>query len=343
MGHRARAGEAHESHCSHRPCGAFQLVASTSRVHSPTLGLSCPRLLRLHMAWCCDSGQSACVNPVTYLRRHGGAARWKEMRAAGVPAKSLPQAVARGQIVRFHRGCYCLPNTPVPIRAAVLFRGQAACVSALQLAGVALIEPVERPHVVLPMNRSLARPGIRPVEHAVIHYGNRGTALISDVASALDDAASCLPALAHLCAVDSALHKGLVVFEELDQLWRNDPVRGAWLRRYHRANAESPAETLARYALESAGFSTQVQARVGPDGRRDLVVAGSIVIEVDGYSSHGDKRSFIADRQMDRALRISGLDILRFAAVEVFDDPTVVPRAVRALLSERSARTMRPK
>ena len=173
-----------------------------------------------------------------------------------------------------------------------------------------------------------------------MHYGDRGLALISDVASALDDAAACLPPLAHLCAVDSALNKGLVTFEELELLWTQDPVRGAWLRKFRRANAESPAETLARYALESAGYPTEVQARVGPDGRRDLVVGGSIVIEVDGYASHGDKSSFVADRQLDRALRASGFEVLRFAASEVFADPTVVPRALKALVTERSARTL---
>ena len=270
------------------------------------------------------------MNPVSVVRARGGAARWKEIREAGVTARALRTAVEAGVLFRFHPGCYCLPGTPGAIRAAVLFRGQVACVSALELGGVALLTPPTKPHIVVPTHRSLGRPGVRPVDRAIVHYADRGADLIAHPSSALDDAAMCLEPLAHLCALESALNRGFITFEEVEWLWRREPLRGAWLRRHMTASSESVAETLAKYALESDGFVVRSQVRLGPDGRRDLVVLDSIVIEVDGYETHGNKRSFVVDRRLDRNLRADGLEPLRFAAVEVLEDPKVVPRAVRA-------------
>jgi len=162
--------------------------------------------------------------------------------------------------------------------------------------------------------------------------------LITDVATALDDAASCLAPLPHLCAVDGALAKGMIVHEQFESMWLRDPIRGAWLRKYLRSNTESPAESLARYALERCGFVTESQARVDDTGRRDLLVNGRLIVEIDGYATHGNPKAFVADRALDRHFLIEGHDEMRFAASEGFRDPGVVPRDVGAYFAKRSAR-----
>lgn len=278
------------------------------------------------------------VNVVEVIRAAGGAERWKELREAGVTERELVAAVNRGWVIRYHRGCYCLPKTPGPVRAAVLFRGQVGCVSALHLAGIPLLVTPKKPHIIVPSNRSLARVGTRPVDRAVIHCLERGHDLVSAVDVALDDAADCLDPLSHLCAVDGALHRGFVVHEQFEQMWARHPVRGAWLRKYLRSNTESPAESLARHAIERAGYRTESQARVDDTGRRDLLVEGVLVVEVDGYGTHGNRKAFAEDRALDRHFLITGQDEMRFAASEVFRDPEVVARDVGAYFARSSAR-----
>lgn len=45
-----------------------------------------------------------------------------------------------------------------------------------------------------------------------------------------------------------------------------------------------------------------------------------IVVEVDGYEFHSDKKTFVSDRIRDRALNLNGYRVFRFSGSEVFSD-----------------------
>lgn len=278
------------------------------------------------------------MNTVGWVRAQGGAVRRRDLDLAGVSPRRLRMLLETGRLERYHRGCYSLPGVRDELRAAVLFRAQVACVSALLLAGVPLLERPMVPHLSVPRDRSLARPGIRPVGDAVIHHWDGDCELVAHVSRALDDAAGCLPPLAHLCAVDGALNKGLIAPTELEFLGGRSQVRGAWLRRHAEATAESPPETLARYALRRAGLPVRAQVRLADGARRDLLVADAVVVEIDGYESHRSRQAFVRDRQNDRITRELGYVPLRFAASEVLRHPGVVVPPVQRALTERSAR-----
>lgn len=46
-----------------------------------------------------------------------------------------------------------------------------------------------------------------------------------------------------------------------------------------------------------------------------------IIIEIDGWKWHNTKKSFISDRKRERELESLGYKLIRFAGVEVYNDP----------------------
>ena len=59
-----------------------------------------------------------------------------------------------------------------------------------------------------------------------------------------------------------------------------------------------------------------------------------LVIELDGYESHGTKIAFRADRARDRRLRVAGYGVTRIAWVQLDDEPEMLARDIRSLLDE---------
>lgn len=72
-------------------------------------------------------------------------------------------------------------------------------------------------------------------------------------------------------------------------------------------------------------------ARVPGIGEVDLLVEGCVIVEIDGFAYHGDRKQYRADRRRDRAAARLGLVVLRFA----FDDAD--PSAVVAEVSAHVA------
>ena len=67
-----------------------------------------------------------------------------------------------------------------------------------------------------------------------------------------------------------------------------------------------------------------------------------LVVEVDGYEFHGDRRSFENDRARDATLVAAGYRVIRFTATQLADEPLIVIgqlAAALALASETNART----
>ena len=55
-------------------------------------------------------------------------------------------------------------------------------------------------------------------------------------------------------------------------------------------------ESYARVWLTEAGFYGAPQVLVRPRGHRDLLVEGCVVVELDGWETHGNKEAFREDR-----------------------------------------------
>ena len=68
-------------------------------------------------------------------------------------------------------------------------------------------------------------------------------------------------------------------------------------------------------------------------GEVDLVVAGRVVVELDGLAYHSGRREFREDRRRDRELALQGYVVLRFTAEDVLEDLVRLVATVRAALA----------
>ena len=72
----------------------------------------------------------------------------------------------------------------------------------------------------------------------------------------------------------------------------------------------------------------------------DLVWAdGQLVVEIDGYESHGNRAAFMYDRHRDYELALSGYTVLRLANDEIAQDIEKAIEKIRDLVKLRRART----
>ncbi|MBA3864742.1 MAG: hypothetical protein H0X42_00070 [Solirubrobacterales bacterium] len=61
------------------------------------------------------------------------------------------------------------------------------------------------------------------------------------------------------------------------------------------------------------------------------------VVELDGWEGHGTRAAFDGDRSRDRALRVAGYDVTRITWSQLDDEPSVLAKDLRSLLSRPSS------
>ena len=280
---------------------------------------------------------------VDELRARGGVARWKDLVDAGIRTGAITGALARGEIVRPHRGCYALPGTPRQLVLEVLFRSQLTCLSWARAHGLPVLSGDHRTHVLVPKDRGVAPWGKRPGLEVAFHRDDDHRAWVpgspgrwaSTAVAHLDRAEACVSPIAHLAMVDAALGAGLLESRDLVAFTRGTLEHRAWLMTNAEPTAQSIGETVARVALREAGLQVVAQMEFAGVGRVDLVVANAIVVEVDGYAYHSGQLDFARDRERDRALQARGYRVLRFTHEEVLANPWRVVEDVQRVLELR--------
>lgn len=271
------------------------------------------------------------------LTRRGGAARWDELQASGVTNAHIRTAMRHGLITRIDRGLYAAHGAPPWAVAAARHRAHLTCVTAFQHWGLPLLSAPSATHLAVPLDRHIRNPRA----DVRLHRGNwaveRNSAAVRHVtpASALEHAARCLEPRELLAVADSALAKGLVTRDELVFTGRRSRRRGLWLREHCDARADSMLESFARLELVEAGFRVESQVWLPGAGRVDLLVNGAVVVETDGRDFHGRDEDFVKDRRRDVAIQVLGLDVLRFAYVDVVHRQGSIAEAVRRVLDVR--------
>lgn len=250
------------------------------------------------------------------LDEAGGAARYSELRRAGVSEHAIRRAVAFDQVLAVGHGTFALPWVPREIALATLFRAKIGCVTACEHWGLPLWGTHRGTHLVVPRHRSASRRD--PLELAQVTVHRTSSPLPPEdwapVAEAIDQSAWCTTPLEQLILLDAALHSGLLLSRDIGHFGAGTARRRAWLRRMASGAAESPLETVARVGLVTAGLVVREQVVVSGVGRVDLVVEEDAVVEVDGWEFHQDREAFERDRSRDRALRTRGMSVLRFTA-----------------------------
>lgn len=287
----------------------------------------------------------------------GGIATRRQLLARGFTGPQLTAAVRAGVIRRVRQGHYALLDADVERLAAVRLGGRLGCLSAMKSLGL-WAGREECVHVTLPANAARLRTNV-PLRHrdvaltpdrfrlpVVLHWrdvplGRRvaGSAWRVDLVTALADVASCASRRDVRAAFESAIHAGRIELSDAQRLLdavlppREVPMVLS-------AASGSGAESYFIEELVTQGLTFRQQVSFSGVGYVDFLVAGRLVVEVDGYEFHSSKEQFELDRERDAVLLGRGYPTLRIPARVVLEHPDVAAEmlrnAVRAL-DERSA------
>ncbi len=281
---------------------------------------------------------------VDRLRTADGCLRRSRLVRTPAEGRELRALVDAGAIVRHGQGLYALPGVAQAVVAARRVGGSLTCVSAIAAAGLPLLDGRPQVHVCLPRGRGAPRAGLLPAA-TVLHWDatvpTTGGRLVAPTGLALTHAIGCLPLREVVAAADAALRTRLVA--DVADLARHRP-RAARARfdrvlRLVDGRSESMPESFLRLGLRAAGLGVEPQVVVDGVGRVDLLVEGVLLVEVDGYAYHSDRRAFREDRRRDRAATLLGPRVLRFTYEDVVHDTA---RVVHEVLTVLAALDRRP-
>lgn len=269
------------------------------------------------------------MDPALAARASGGIATTAQLRARGVSERAMSEACRGGVLLRLRRGWYALPGTHPELCLAVRTGGSLTCVSALGRLG-AWTPTGSRVHVALPVNASRWRHRVSNEAAVVIHWRGGGRAVLDSVPAALRAAATCLTLDELVAVLDSCLRLRLISRSALARLGL--PARAV---RLADASADSGGESVVRLRLRAMRCRFVTQARIPGVGRVDFLIGDRLVIEVDGYSVHGDREAFERDRARDLELVALGYIVIRVSYRQIEHDWPRIERLIRAILRSR--------
>lgn len=240
----------------------------------------------------------------------GGAARYADLRAAGVLAatlRSVPPPVRR-----VTHGVFALPQTPSEVLAARILQGQIGCLSACHHWQLPLLDRPIKPYIMVGRNRggSLTSQGKLGV---IVHRSDRHSlvGLYANPFDAIDQAARCTSPIGQVAMLDYAISHKLIAPEDARTLTVGPRRRREWVARNVDPSAESILESVSRCAMRIAGYKVEPQVWFGQLTRVDFLVEEKLVIETDG-AQHSEPRAVAHDRVRDRNLARKNLRVMRY-------------------------------
>lgn len=284
-------------------------------------------------------------------RQHGVVSR-RQLLALGFGSGAIDRRITAARLLPLHRGVFAVGHAAVGLRgawmAAALAGGDGAAISHGTAAMLLGLLPAARatPHVTTP--RALgSRAGL------VLHRGARRESITvrdripcTTVARTLVDVAAARNDAATARAWSAAASRRLVRPEQIER----ELVRGRagaaqvreLLERYDSQLAQRTRSDLERRLLLSvnrAGLAPPAVNRLLRIGDRfveaDLLWATPrLVVELDGWSSHGNPSAFASDRQRDVELQLAGWRVARLTWDDVVQRERDTIDRLRALLSQ---------
>ncbi|MDQ3587335.1 MAG: DUF559 domain-containing protein [Actinomycetota bacterium] len=262
-------------------------------------------------------------------RQHRVVAR-VQLRQLGLSGDQIDWRIKRGWLQPMHRGVYQVgPGAPTREghwMAAVLAIGEGAALShrsATELWG--LIAGCSSPvHVIAPTTNgrtSRARLVVhRFKEPAKMTYRRRIP--VTTPLRTLRDLEPTTDRLTFDRAVAEAQRLRLCTKEELDALFPiHTPTQNEFEQRF--------LKLCAHHGIPRP----RCQAELGPYHPDFLWPAQSLIVETDGYASHGTRTAFEDDRARDVELKIKGYTLLRFTWLQLTERPEWVARTVLEALT----------
>ena len=285
---------------------------------------------------------------LTRISNAHGEARQVDLHLERSERRRLQALVDSGHLRRYPHGVVALPDVDKRVLIARVHRGLITCEHAAAHYRLPLPSSPKTLHVLIPRGHKAAPLwGEHQHETRDLPPVPLSAFPVAPLARCLADLLCCAQEWTALVAADAALHQGRVTYEQVGTYLRGSR-RVLGRRRLQRTSsrARSPLETLARIQLRGAGLDVVDGVEIGGVGEVDLLIAGWLVVELDGYEYHSDMWSFDQDRSRDRELARLGYTSIRFTANNVrsgriVDEVRRVlaahPGAARVRMASRSA------
>jgi very-short-patch-repair endonuclease len=286
--------------------------------------------------------------------RHFGVVSRKQLLGAGVDPDAIKRRLRSGLLTAVHRGVYVAGHTALAERAlemaAILACGTGAVVSRHTAAyrWQLLPHPAEQ----RPVDITIAgrhpgrRAGIRV--HRVASLDRRdfwirdSIPITTPARTLLDLAAVGQPAELDRAFAEAQVLRLVDVRGMEDQIARNPGRTGVRALRAlvdaGPAPTRNDAEQRLLRLIRDAGLPRpQVNAYVGRYEVDCLWSRHRLVVELDGWATHGHRRAFERDRDRDAALAAAGYTVLRITWRQLTRQPERVVARIAAALAARPA------
>ncbi len=286
--------------------------------------------------------------------RQHGVVTVLQLLAIGLTRKAIRHRVATGRLHPVHRGVYLVGHAVMPPlaaeTAAILASGDGTDLSHHSAAALWILRPASPAEVFVTV--AGRNPGRRPGVHVHrVRYldpadrtRRHGLPVTTPARTVLDLAAVSSPREAERAYGEAWTRRLLTDAHLLDAVGRAPRHRGARAVRTILEAQEEPPMTqreaedrmlaLVRQA-DLHGFETQrpVQGHTVDFLWRDQ----RVVVEVDGYRYHSDRRRFESDRRRDANLQAHGYAVLRVTWRQLRREPLFVAARLAALLARGEA------
>jgi very-short-patch-repair endonuclease len=280
--------------------------------------------------------------------RQFGVVTRAQLLALGIGRGAIAHRVRCGRLRIVHHGVYLVGHEALPALArelaAVLALGEGAVLSHASAAQVWSLVPVRAASTsveVTVVGRKVGRrPGIRAHRTAALDprdRRNRGPLPLTAPARTIVDLAASLPRAELEQAIAQARRQRLASESEIRAAIRRAGRRRgivaltSLLEGDTIAYTRSAAERRMLSLIRDAGLSLPaVNARVAGFEVDFLWRPQRLVIEVDGYRFHADRRAFENDRRRDAELVARGYRVVRITWRRLCDEPIVVAARLAA-------------
>jgi very-short-patch-repair endonuclease len=272
-----------------------------------------------------------------FATRQAGVVGREQLLGTGVSEHAIDHRVRTGRFIVVFRGIYAVGHAalsdPARMHAALLAAGPTAVLSHRTAAALHKLIPSMPPfvEVTVTTNPRRSRPGL------VIHTTRRAPTIVTvdvlpvttPLRTLMDLAPVLRPGeLERACA--DALVRNLVTEAELEvarlvQPGRADPTRSRLERR------------MLAIVREAGLPRPVVNHTIGPYEIDFVWPKERVLVETDGWRTHGHRFAFESDRAQDADLVAQGYVVLRFTWRQIFDKPTLVVTRVAQALAVRAA------
>jgi very-short-patch-repair endonuclease len=279
-----------------------------------------------------------------------------QLQLAGLTASGVRNRVRAGRLYPMHRGVYAVGHDRLTgygrTMAAVLAYGSQAVASHRTAGGLQGLREDNSPKtdISLPLKSARSRPGIHAHASPTLRpkdVTKRHGIPCTTVARTLLDLADVVSRRQLGRALEQAEVMRVFDLEELhDVLAHANGRRGAGILRETLAElGDEPAVTdndledrfleLCRAAgLPRPAVNRWIAIDDGPPIKADFVwTTQRLIVETDGWGSHGTRHGFESDRRRDQRARLAGWEPMRFTRRQVLGDPDWVIATTAALLA----------